>query len=66
MAGPEVVVEDVLGQRLDEQLGGEFQQVQVCTLGRDDLEAHHFLAQEGPRVHRSAGHPKQIVDDVDS
>jgi hypothetical protein len=40
--------------------------MQVCALGWDELEAHHFLALEGPRIHRSAGHPEEIVDDVDS
>lgn len=65
MVRPEVVVENVLRQGFDEQLGGEFQQMQVCALGWDELEAHHFLALERPRVHRSAGHPEEIVDDVD-
>lgn len=58
---PEVEVEDVFRQRLDEQPVGELEQVEVHPVRQDDVEAHHPLALQRPRVQRPSRHPQVSV-----
>lgn len=55
---PERVAQHVLAQRLDDELVGEAQQVQVHLGGGQSLHAEHLVAMQRPCAHGPSAHPE--------
>lgn len=62
---PEVVVEDVVRQRLEVDLVREMDEMQVCLLRGQEFEADHLVPLHLARVQRPPGHPEQAMDIVE-
>lgn len=64
MRGPEIVAEQEMRQRLDEDLGRRGHEVQVCLFRGDDLSTEHVLAMQRSSRDGSSSPPQQVVDIV--